>query len=74
MKKFLLFPLLVFMTALIVPACSDEDKEIFHAICVKDENRAVIDEAFSEVCQRSISTTRSIWVSSLLARSGRVLQ
>ena len=29
MKKFLLFPLLVFMTALIVPACSDEDKEIF---------------------------------------------
>ena len=34
----------------------DEDKEIFHAICVKDENRAVIDEAFSEVCQRSIST------------------
>ena len=29
MKKFLLFPLLVFMTAFIVPACSDEDKEIF---------------------------------------------
>ena len=29
MKKLLLFPLLVFMTALIVPACSDEDKEIF---------------------------------------------
>jgi hypothetical protein len=27
MKKFLLFPLLVFMTALVVPACSDDDKD-----------------------------------------------
>ena len=26
MKKFLLFPLLVFMTALVVPACSDDDE------------------------------------------------
>ena len=33
----------------------DEDKEIFHAICVKDENRAVIEQAFSDVCQRPIS-------------------
>ena len=29
MKKFLLFPLLVFMTAFIVPACSDDKDEIF---------------------------------------------
>jgi hypothetical protein len=29
MKKFLLFPLLVFMTAVIVPACSDDEEEIF---------------------------------------------
>ena len=29
MKKFLLFPLLVFMTAIIVPACSDDEEEIF---------------------------------------------
>ncbi len=29
MKKFLLFPLLVFMTAFIVPACSGDDEEIF---------------------------------------------
>ena len=27
MKKFLLFPLLVFMTAIILPACSDDNKE-----------------------------------------------
>ena len=29
MKKFLLFPLVVFMTAFIVPACSDDEKDIF---------------------------------------------
>ena len=29
MKKFLLFPLLVFMTALVVPACSDDEEDIF---------------------------------------------
>ena len=29
MKKFLLFPLLVFMTAFIVPACSDDEEDIF---------------------------------------------
>ena len=33
----------------------DEDKEIFHAICVRDENREVIDRAFSDICQRPIS-------------------
>lgn len=29
MKKFLLFPLLVFMTAIIIPACSDDEEDIF---------------------------------------------
>ncbi len=29
MKKFLLFPLLVFMTAIVIPACSDDEEEIF---------------------------------------------
>lgn len=33
----------------------DEDKEIFHSICVKDENREVIDRCFTEVCQRPIT-------------------
>ena len=30
MKKFLFFPLLVFMTAFIVPACSNDDEDVFN--------------------------------------------
>ena len=34
----------------------EEDKEIFYDMCMKDDQHAVIDEAFTQVCGRPIST------------------
>ena len=33
----------------------EESNEIFFSICLRDENRAVIEKAFSDVCQRPIT-------------------
>jgi DNA polymerase-3 subunit gamma/tau len=33
----------------------EESNEIFYSICLKDDHHALIDQAFSEVCQRPIS-------------------
>ncbi|MGN1248654.1 MAG: hypothetical protein ACI4XW_01140, partial [Candidatus Spyradocola sp.] len=33
----------------------EESNEIFFSICLRDENRAVIEKAFSDVCQRPIA-------------------
>ena len=33
----------------------EEVNEIFYSICLKDEHHALIDKAFSDVCQRPVS-------------------
>ncbi len=33
----------------------EENNEIFYSICLKDDHHAIIDQAFSQVCQRPIS-------------------
>ena len=38
----------------------EERNEIFFSICLRDEHRAVIEKAFSDVCQRAVTVQLSL--------------